>query len=212
MGGNTRLNVKGLRAVESGRMALCRGKSPALLGEHMHQNWPLHPLGRIENSGHGTDVMTVHRPKISNAHVFKKHAGDHQLLKTAFGPAKGVDSALSPFGAVESIVYSLLQVQIAGGSADIIQILGHASHIFGDGHVVVIEHNDKVGLQFGGIVQRLICHAPCEGSIPYDRDYGILPSIDIPGFHKPQPCGDGGRAVPCFKGITVTFFSLGKTT
>ena len=82
--------------------------------------------------------MTVHRPQIRNPHVLKQHARDHQLFKAALCPADPVDGTVASLGSLQRIINSFFQIQIAGSSTDIIQILGHTAHIFGNGHIIVI--------------------------------------------------------------------------
>ena len=211
MGRNPRPDIEGLRAVKSGGMALRRQISLALLGQHMNQHGPLHTLGITDHGDHGGDVMTVHRPQISDPHIFKKHPRNHQLFEAALGPADPVDDVVPPFHTLQGIVDPLFQIQIPRGSADIVQIFGHASHVLGDGHIVVVEDHDEIGLQLCGIVQGLVSHSPCEGAIPNDGHHGIRPAGKLSGFHQTQPCRYGGGTMPRVKYIAFAFFSFWKT-
>ena len=89
---------------------------------------------------------------------------------------------------------------------------GHTAHIFRNGHVVVIENNNKIPFQTGSIVQRLISHAASQRTI---SDYGyhmLVTVLQISGCHQTDPCRDRSRAVSRIKTVTVTFLSLGETT
>ena len=76
----SRLDLKGLRAMKAGRMPLCRSVSLSLSGTDMNQN-RMADLFRIPEGAYQLlDVVPVYRSQIGNSHVFKIHAGNHQLL------------------------------------------------------------------------------------------------------------------------------------
>ena len=68
------------------RIVLRRRVSFTLLRDHMDQNSAVDPLGFVEQSRHLTDVMTVYRAQIRDAHILKKHPGDQYLLDGVLCP------------------------------------------------------------------------------------------------------------------------------
>ena len=191
-------------------MALRGPVSPAFLRQRVDHHRTLHPLGGLDGGHQGRDVVPVHRPQVGDAHVLEHHAGYHQLLEAALCPADAADGAVPPLGALEGIVDSLFQVQIAGGRADAVEIFGHAPHVLGDGHVVVVQDDDEVRLQLGGVVQGLIGHAPGQRPVPDHRYNRLAAACDLPGLHQPQPRGQGGGAVACVEDVAFAFLALGE--
>ena len=80
MAWKARCNLKRLRTVKTGRMALGRRIALALLGFHMDQHRMANPLGVVESADDLLDVMAVHRPQIGDSHILKKHPRNHKLL------------------------------------------------------------------------------------------------------------------------------------
>ena len=108
MGRDSRLNVKGLRPVESGRMPLRRPIPLSLLGQHMNHHRPLHSPGVTDYGCQGRNIVPIHGSQICDTHVLKKHPRNHQLLETALCPPDPVYGAVTPFGSLEGIVNSFL--------------------------------------------------------------------------------------------------------
>ena len=96
------------------------------------------------------------------------------------------------------------------GGTDIVQIFGYAAHIFGYGHIVIIEDNNKIGFQPGGIIQGFVGHPSRKGAVP---DYGnnrVVLSLKISRLYHTQSGGYGSGAVTGVKAVTVAFLSLGE--
>ena len=108
----------------------------------MDQDCLVHSLGGSDRLYQVLDIVAVHRTQISNAHVLKKHPGYHQRLQRLFRLA----DAFCHNGkrVIEGIIDLIAQLNISVRCADIAEIFGHAAHIPGDRHAVVIEDNDQV--------------------------------------------------------------------
>ena len=198
--------------MKSGRVFLCRSIPLALLGQYMDQYGTLDSLGLFDDFDQAFHVVSVHRSQIRHPHVFKKHTGDHQLFKAALCSTKAIYNTVSARLTLKGIIDSFLQIEIAGCRTDIIQIFGHATYIFGDGHIVIIEDNDKIGLQLCSIIQCFVCHASGKGSVTDHRYNGRLLPFEISGFYQSQSCRYGSRAVSGIKCIITAFFSFGEPT
>lgn len=111
----------------------------------------------------------------------------------------------------ERLVNPLLQVQIHIRRPNIVQIFGNAAHIFGDGHVVIIQHNNEIRLQAGSVIQRLIRHAARKRPVADHRDDGVISALNISRFHHAEPCRYGGGTVPCVKTVAVALLPLRET-
>ncbi len=116
-----------------------------------------------------------------------------------------------PWHVFQRIVHALLDIEISVRCPDIIEIFGDSTHILRDGHVIIVQYNDKICFQLGRIIQCLVRHASGKGSISDHRNDAVLKALDIPGLNEPKPCGNGGGAVPGIKAVTVTLLSFGKT-
>ena len=66
--------------MEAGRMPLCRSVSLSLSGTDMGQHRMADSFGVPEGADQLIDIVPVYRPQVSQTHIFKKHAGNHQLL------------------------------------------------------------------------------------------------------------------------------------
>ena len=97
-------------------MPLCGGIALALFCQYMDKHRPFHPFGLLEYPQQLADIMAVHRAQISDAHIFKQHTRDDELLQAVFRPADAVYH-LFPVdrNAVQGIVNALLQLRVGRG-------------------------------------------------------------------------------------------------
>ena len=134
------------------------------------------------------------------------------MFNTALGLLQLVRQMAATWDPAQRLLYTSLKIRVSFIGSKSVQILGHTAHIFRNGHVVVIENNNKIPFQTGSIVQRLISHAASQRTI---SDYGyhmLVTVLQISGCHQTDPCRDRSRAVSRIKTVTVTFLSLGETT
>ena len=78
------------------------------------------------------------------------------------------------------IFHGIFQVGIGPGSAQLSEITGHSTDIFGNRHMVIVKHDDEIRLHLRSIIQCFICHSSGQGSVPDDRDHIIILPQDIP--------------------------------
>ena len=116
--------------MESCRMSLCRLKAFSLLCDHMYNNSISHTLRFLEHTKHRRDIMPIHRSKIGNPHVLKKHSRNHKLLKATLRFTDTLNDPVTPWYILQSIIHTLFDIQIGIRCTDIIQILGNAAYIF----------------------------------------------------------------------------------
>ncbi len=190
-------------------MLLRRAVALPLGRDDMDQHRLVDPPRVLEHLQHGADIVAVHRAEISDTHVLKHHAGNHELLQRIFGPLDTLHHLRQIV--VHGVVYFVAQMKIAVGGADVVEIHGKSAHIRADGHAVVVEHDDKICVQLGGIVDRLQRHAAGERAVSDNRHNRIIASLKVPRLHQAQPGGDGGGAVPGIEGIARTLLPLRKS-
>ena len=199
--------------MESGRMFYCWFKSTPLLCLHMNQYRTLDFSRFPEHVYHFFDIMTIYGTKIFDTHIFIVHAGNHQLFQTAFCFSDPFHKLIAALGfSMQGIINIIFDLQIFICRSDAVQILRDTTHIFRNGHIVIIQYNNKIGFQIGSVVQGLISHAAGHGTITDHGYNGMIGSRNITCFYQPQSCRNGGRAVSCIKGITITLLTFWEST
>ena len=131
--------------VKSGRMAHRRFISTAFFCQHMDQYRTLLPFCFLQHFSQLPHIVSIHRTKIGQSHIFKKHSRNHQLFDAAFCLMKCIHHAISHFGNLfQSVGYAHFQLSIRCRHPDMIQIGGHSTHIPGDRHLIIIQNNNKI--------------------------------------------------------------------
>ena len=206
----SRLYLEWPRAVESGRMPLGGSVSLSLLGAHMDDDGVLDVLGLFYRLLHGGDIMPVHGSQIGDPHILEEHPRDYELLHGALYPLKGIHHLLSPprHALFQEHLEPGFEVLVAHCSPYALQIFGHAAHILGDRHGVVVQYDDIVRAQLRGVVQPFIGQSARQRSVSYHRDHGIVLFLQIPCLHESQSHRDRRAGVPRIEGIAVTLPSL----
>lgn len=111
----------------------------------MHQNRMIDLLGFPDHLFYGLDIMTVHRSQISDAHIFKEHARNQQLLDGIFGLLHLLHQRTADHrNRAQKGTDRKLQLIVALIRTNAVQVSGHAAHIFRDGHIVVVQHDDEI--------------------------------------------------------------------
>ena len=178
------LNVKWFGTVEPCRVPLCRFISLPLFRQHMDQNSPFDPPRLAEYIQKLRDIVPVHRSQISNAHIFKKHPGDQKLLDAALGLLQLIgqmDAARDP---VQRLLHTALKACVHFIGPKAVQILRHASYIFRNRHMVVIQDDDKILLKPGSIVERFVRHTSGQRTVTDDRDDVFISSKKVSRRHQ----------------------------
>ena len=134
--------------MKSGRMPFRGAISSALLRIDMNEHGAPDFFRLFQDTHHRLDIVSVYRPQIGNAHIFKKHARHNKMFKTAFDAPNFGYYFIAVFGfPMQGIIDALFQIQIHVRRPDIVQIFGNTAHIFGNGHIVIIQDNDKICFQ-----------------------------------------------------------------
>ena len=152
-----------------------RGIALSFSGQHMKEHRAFNLPRFPERPAKKRKVVPRHRAEIGDPHILKEHARHDQLLDAALGPADLLDHGIAHHGnGVKRVGHALFQPCIEVCRPQFGQILGHASYIFRNRHMVVVQYDDKIGLQMGGVVQRLIGHASSEGTVSDDGDHLVI--------------------------------------
>ena len=63
------------------RILLCRCIALALRGQDMHEHRVVDLLRLLDGPLHLTDVVTIDRPEVGDAHILEQHARNEELLQ-----------------------------------------------------------------------------------------------------------------------------------
>ena len=206
------LNIKGLCAVKSGGMLLSRQIPIAFFRDHMNEHRSPHTLRLGKRLAHRLDVAAVHRSEINDSHLLKVHARNQKLLDSALGIANPFYHSLAVHrNPVQGIHDIQLQVHIGIRRPEIAQITVHTAHIFRNGHIIVIQNDNKICFHIRGIVQTLEGHSSGQCSVADDRHYRVVLPRDLSCLSQSKPGRNRCRAVPRIKAVRSTLTALRKT-
>ena len=117
-------------AVETVGMKPGRLVSVPFFGHHMDQHGSFNFFCLVEGPHHLAHIVAVDRTQIGEAHVFKKHAGNEQLLDAALSSAHRFDDFFPHIGHfVECFGHAHLKAGVGLCRPDHAQIAGHAAYV-----------------------------------------------------------------------------------
>ena len=164
--GKPRLYLKRLRPMKPRRMAFCRDISLSFFRKHMYQYRAVQLLSFLEYTAHLLDIVPVHRSQIRNSHVFKQHSRNKKLLDAVLCLMDMLHKSLAIYwNFIQNICNSRFQPGIRFICPQFAQIRRHASHIFRNGHIIIIQDDNKIRFHPGCIIQRLVRHPSRQGTI-----------------------------------------------
>ena len=203
--GSTAFGFEGSDTVKLSRVLFCRAIALAFLGDDVDQHGADHiAFHTLEDGIHLLDIVAVNGSHIFQTEVFKDdirhqdvHHGFFQFLST-------VDEAAAQAGreAVAYVPDLFLEGIIAAAGHHFGHVFLQATHVFGDGHGIVVQDHDKsVGLEMPGVIEGFKAHPSGEGTVS-DHSHGMTAfTFKIPRAGNAQGSRDGGAAVPGRKGI-----------
>ena len=89
-------------------------------------------------------------------------------------------------------------------------MVGNTAHVGGDGHTVVVEHNDHGLPGRAGVVKALEAEAAAQSAVANQRQHMVILMAQRPGTGHAQRHGHGVGGVPGKKGIVDALIGLGK--
>ena len=176
----------------------------------MNQSRLLQIPGSPKDGNQIPQIMTVHRSQILEAHVFKNRRLQQEMLNSVFRPAGEKVNLFSSRNAVKRTPIPALHAQIFFTGANFGQMPGNTSHIFSDGHFVVIQNDHHGLLAVGRIIQTFVGHAAGNSTVTDQRNHLIILVKHGSGSCHTQSNGDRTGSMASYKCIGITFTRLGK--
>lgn len=99
-------------------------------------------------------------------------------------------------------------VELAGHQPG--QVVVERPDIFGDGHLVVIEHHQHVLVDIAGVVEGLEGHARRDGAVTYDGHHLAAQPLALGGNRHAKGCTYGGAGVAHAEHVVLALFPPGE--
>ncbi len=192
-------------------VALGRLVALALGGHDVQQVRPLLALEGLEGGQQQRQVVAVDRAGVVEAHLLER-GGRHEHALPLFLPALDEARRRAVALVAEDLLAALAQrvEGTAGGGAA--EHLGQPAHRLGDGHVVVVEDDQDVGLlvHAAGMRQRLERHARGHRAVADHRHHAALVALALARDGHAQRRRDRGRGMADAERVVLAFLALGE--
>ena len=156
-------------------------------------------------------IMAVHRADVLESH-FLEHGGVVNSLPDGLftGLQQLHHIAAHHRDALQHRFHVGFHMEIFGVGTQLGQIPSHRTHVFGDGHFVVIENHNKI-VEGADVVHSLIHHAAGKRAVAHNDHHAARLPFDF--FCSGDADGRGQRtaAVSCHKSVAGAFLRAGET-
>ena len=205
------VQIKSRYAVEFSRIFLGLFQTFSFLGDYMEKDRSILLVQVREKADEFHYVVTVYRPDVLKAHLLKHRRVVNSTADKLFAFLQNFNKVITDSGNFfKSRLHLGFCMIVLGVGAQLGQIVGHLSHVFGDGHLVVVEDNDEI-VQRTYIIHALVDHAAGKGTITDNcHDFSRL-FLELFGPCHANGSGERRTAVTGDEGVTVTFLRGGKT-
>ena len=187
---------------------LAGGEPLSLLRNDVNESRAAHFPNSRKRVHQRVHVMAIDWAEVTEAQLFEQHAwreeGFHTLLPPPHDRSHGTyrvnDLAeLGPHAIVE-------WVPLNGR-----EILVHRAHVRRDGHLIVIQHHDKVALGMAGVVQPLVGEATAQRAVAENGDdFEVLLADDVARRGHAERRRDRRARVSRAKGVVLALRALQK--
>ena len=155
------LGIVGADAMEPHRVVFGRLVSRALLGYDVHEHRAVGVERRAQYVAHRPDVVPVDGRRAQDAKLFEHHGlGHEEVLHRILHAAPEIDERLADRAALlERFLRAVTRLTIARRRPNGPQVTHERPDVAGNGHLVVVEHDDDGQLQLSDGVERFEGHA-----------------------------------------------------
>ncbi len=154
-------------AVIGGGRVLSGLEAVALLRDQMQQPRAGHLFHVLQRGDHGVDVVAVDRADVVEAEFLEVGAGHEHALHMLF-PTAGELTQLRHLGQCVLAAFAHARVETPGQQFG--EVTADGADRRADGHLVVIEDDQQVGVERAAVVERLEGHAGAERAVADDGD------------------------------------------
>ena len=125
-------------------------------------------------------IVSVHRAEVTQPHRFKQIAPfkQHRLYTVVDILHKVTHLGTDAVEFAQHIPDIVFDSIVSLGRGNIQQILTQPACIGVDGHVIIVEDNQKIGIVDTGIVQSFKCHSARHGTVT-DNGYGLAVFLSV---------------------------------
>ena len=152
--------------------------------------------------------MAVDQANIVKAQLLKNGCRRHHAFHVFFGAAHKI---LGLGQGAQGFFAALPQIGIELAGPEFGKVGGQTAGIARDGHLVVVQHHQKIFIHMGGMINRLKGHTGGHGAIAHHRHGAALLAQLLRGHSHAQSSTDRGTGVAHTKGVVLTLRALGKT-
>ena len=153
--------------------------------------WPLDVLEAFEGVDQHADVVPVNGADVVEAKFLEQGAGHDHAFHVLFGAPRQL-----PHGGhlAQGFFAFLAHGRIKPAGQYLGQVVVHRTDVGRDGHVVVVEDDQQVGVQAAGMVHGLVRHAAGDAAVADDGDHVVVfAALELVGDGHPQGRADGSR-------------------
>ena len=164
--------------MEPVRISLSRCIAFSLYSSDVEQDWTVDILGVLEQTGEPAHIVAVHRSQIGEAHLLEHTAREKGALDGCLELVGEPVDMPSAGQLPHQLPVALFKAQVLRLEPLAGQVLGHAAHVFRDGHAVVVEDHDEGLLAVPGVGEALIGQASRERAVADEgQDVVLLPHL-----------------------------------
>ena len=198
---------RGSDAVILHRIGLRGGVALALAGDDVQQLRAAKPLEVRQVGEEGAQIVPVDGSDVVEAELLEERAGDDQALDVLLGPARHLVNRRHP---AEDFPAALLDRRVEAAREELREPVRERPDIRRDRHLVVVEHDEQIGADPPGVIQRLERHAAGETSVADDRDDLAVAAGELRRDRHARRSTDGSPRVADPERVAGTLVALRK--
>ena len=205
------LVLEGRRCVEVNGVFFRRFVAAAFLGDDVEQGRSLLVANHLQVFAHQPNIMPIDRSDVAETELFEEHAADHPRLNPFFDLREQSLGRITKDGKlVEDLDHLALESRVERIGSESVQVVGQCADARADRHLVIVEHDDQVFVQFTGVVQRFEDDARWKRAIADDSDALAVALVhQVIARLESEGSGYGTTGVPGHEQIVLALVWVG---
>ena len=156
----------------------------------------------------GRQIVSVDRSDVFEPHLFEEDTGDQQVFCQLLDSPDQMDEMRSERQLPQDILHMRFQAVVASSGNEAGQMRGYGPDAFGNGHLVVVDDQDEVAVEFPDIVQGLEGDTVSERAVSHDGNDLCVASDPFICGGKTHGRGEGGSGVSRHKSVVLRLRGL----